>query len=113
MEDKEFSNIIKRQRYLGALFTYGFITLCYLIDKYEKEGNYEECQIIVNSIKEVNAIRELDLPTKYDEHSWQYFLKAMNGMGFKGFITAHNIPYYAEEIEQEIHKALNSKIGTP
>lgn len=102
MTEQELIVILKRQRYLQGLFGYGFITLCYLIEKYEAEGNYEECQIILDAIQEVNSIRKLDLPTKYDDKAWQYFLDAMGEFGLSGKITASNIPYYAELIERDI-----------
>ena len=37
------TRVLKTAKYIQALYKYGFYTLCYLINEYEKEENYEEC----------------------------------------------------------------------
>ena len=67
MTDSDFFKVIKRQRYQGAIFSYGIVTLLYLLREYEEEENYEECQIVLDSIRDFNRYRqmvfEFDLPT--------------------------------------------------
>lgn len=113
-----FLKEIKEQRYVQALFRYGIVPLTLLLDEYEQDGNYEECQIIVDVINFVNKYTgEEDaekLPTKYDSEHLAKLRSALNLFGFKGDIAIANTPYYIEEIkklvEHGIVKKYNDKI---
>lgn len=97
---------IKEQRYIRALFSYGIVPLTLLLDEYEQDGNYEECEIIYNAISFVNehtfGEEGEKLPTKYDSESLSKLRGNFNLYGFKGDIAIANIPYYIEEIKQMV-----------
>lgn len=93
-------------RYKECLFRYGFITLCYLIDKYENEENYEECQVIYDAIEYVSkhSGRKMStkLPTKLDANCMRQFKDAFYSMGLTGDTTLKNLPHYANEVEKYV-----------
>jgi hypothetical protein len=95
----------KREIYSKALYSYGFYTLCYLINEYEQAGNYEECQIIFDTIKDHNQSMHNDLPTKYDAEAKMYLRKAYNSLGLSGEIAMSNIPSYAEKVKELISES--------
>ncbi len=96
------ANTEKVKIYKRSIFLYGFITLTYLMSKYENLGRYEDCQMILDALNSCNKELGLGLPTKYDDNAWQYFLDSMQGFNMTGEHSAKNIPYYAEVIEEMI-----------
>lgn len=87
-------------RYLGALYRYGFITLCYLIQEYEKEENYEECAIILSALNKHNDILKDSLPTRMNDDCIKYWKDSFMEFGLSG--TFGNVKYYAEETKRMI-----------
>ena len=92
----------KKEGYRKALYSYGFITLCYLIDQYECEENFEECQIILDAIKEHNLKMSDSLPTKYDETAKEYFSKVIKTFNLSGSYILNNIEGYIYDIKKLI-----------
>lgn len=97
---------IKENRYVQALFAYGIIPLTLLLEEYEREQNFEECEIIYNAICYVNKYTEVidneELPTKYSPNLIQTVKSNFNKFGFKGEIAINNTPYYIEEIKKMV-----------
>jgi hypothetical protein len=102
----------KIEIYERACFTYGVMTLCYLIDQYEQEDNFEECDLILKAINNIQALG-VKLPTKYTEASVNWLNRNMQKTckDFFGLeiplekIKANErIPIYAELVKQEILK---------
>lgn len=90
----------KKRAYSKSLYLYGFITLCYLIDKYEKEQKFEECEIIYKVIKDNNKSKKLDLPTKYNKQAIKYFADALiDHFGIITHYTISNLKFYVTEVE--------------
>lgn len=58
---------VRRTTYEDALYKYGVMTLCYLIKEFERKENYEECQLVVDVIREHNLMMFDDLPTRYED----------------------------------------------
>lgn len=107
MSQKEVHKILKEQRYIGALFSYGVVPLLLLLDEYEEDGNFEECSIIYNAINYCNRHLKAtegyeELPTKYDSESLSKLKKQFNLFGFKGDTAIGNMPYYIEEIKEMV-----------
>ena len=94
---------IKENRYVQAIFRFGIVPLTLLLDEYEQESNFEECQIILNAINFVNQYTDGEkLPTKYDSKALSKLKEQFSLFGFKGNTAIKNIPYYIEEIKQMV-----------
>ncbi len=96
------TRVLKTAKYLQALYRYGFYTLCYMIQEYEKEENYEECQIIMDAIREHNKELNDNLPSKFDENCTKIFKDAIRKAGFTGDIALGNVEVYAEEVKKMV-----------
>jgi hypothetical protein len=92
----------KKVKYSKALYLYGFLTLTYLIEEYNQQQNFEECQLILEVLQEHNVKHELDLPTVYDKDSILYFKKCMQDLGYTGNTSLGNIQYYVAEVKKLI-----------
>lgn len=97
---------IKQQRYISALYCYGIIPLTLLLQEYEKEENFEECNIILEAIKFVNKYTEPhmeeQLPTKYSRDLIDKMKSEFNKFGFKGDVALGNTEYYIREIKKKL-----------
>lgn len=103
----EVKKLIKEQRYIGALFSYGVVPLLLLLDEYEEEGDFEECSMIYNAISYCNKHLKAtegyeELPTKYDSDSLSKLRVQFNLFGIKGDTAIGNMPYYVEEIKKRV-----------
>lgn len=112
MSKEEVKKILKEQRYISALFSYGVVPLLILLDEYEENGDFEECSRIYNAISYCNKHLKSttdyeELPTKYSSESLAQLKKQFNLFGFKGDVAIGNIPYYIEEIKKMVK--LNKK----
>lgn len=103
------TRVLKKAKYLQALYQYGFYTLCYMIQEYEKEENYEECQIIMDAIRKHNEELNDNLPSKFDGNCSKIFKKAFKDAGFTGDIALGNVEVYAEKVK----KMVNFKLAQP
>ncbi len=88
----------KKEIYTKCLYLYGFMTLLCLIEDYIEQENYEECQIILDVIKDHNKYLGHDLPTELNEQSFEYFQKAREEFKISDK-SLLNITLYAEEIK--------------
>jgi len=97
---------IRKNNYTRALFQYGVVPLTLLLEEYEKDNNFEECQIIYEVILNVNKhfFQETEevLPTKYSKAAVKNWKKEFNKYGFTGEIAESNIPFYIEEIREMV-----------
>lgn len=97
---------IKENRYVQALFAYGIIPLTLLLEEYEQQEDYEECEIICSAINYVNKYTEphMDdkLPTRYSKDLVHQLKSEFNKYGFKGNIALHNTPHYIEQIKKMV-----------
>lgn len=109
MTDKEFFSIIKKQRYKAAIFSYGIVTLLYLLKEHEQTENYEECQCIIESIQEFNKHWDFkghggELPQSLNDINISEFLKeAWANFDMKPDNYLNNLDYYIEKIKQDIN----------
>lgn len=85
------------------LFTYGFLPMVTVIEKLEKEEDYETCVVIYNAIQELSLKIGWLIPTRYDEHAVGFMKANFNEFGLTGEITLLNNPYYAELVYSEIN----------
>lgn len=52
-------------RYDDCIVKYGIISVCKLLQEYERSEKYEECQLILLAIRGHNASTKQNLPTTY------------------------------------------------
>jgi hypothetical protein len=98
--EQQHIDTIKKNRYLEALYSYGFYTLCYMITQYEKEENYEECKLILSALNDHNLYMKDNVPTKFDNNAIEYFRKVCYKQNISGTIYTNNLPFYIEEIKK-------------
>lgn len=92
----------KTQKYRKALFAYGFLTLLYLLNEFEQEENFEECEAILTVLTWCNSKFNTEIPTKGGKEAIAYFRKEMKERGLKGDTIISNIPFYAKEVKSDI-----------
>lgn len=81
--------------YMKACYKYGFLTLCYLIDRYARQEKYEECSFVLQALREIDA----SLPSQWNTDSIAYFRTEIKKItGKDGTYTIMNLPDYADEI---------------
>ena len=73
------------------LFEYGFCTLLYVIEEHEKNGNYEECQIILNVILRNCKKLDMEVPTRYGSEALSILKSKFMESGTTGEIAVKNI----------------------
>lgn len=93
--------IIKENRYVEALFRYGVVSLLLLLDEYEEEEDYQECEIIKKAIEYVNDNMENQekLPTIYDSKALSQLKDKFNLYGAKGTHSIEDIRAIKEMVE--------------
>lgn len=105
MDEYYVKRLLKEQRYISALFKYGVVPLLLLLDEYEQDNNFEECERIFNAIsycnKHLKSTEDYEeLPTKYDSNTLSNLKKQFNLFGLTGDTSIANMPYYVEEIKK-------------
>jgi hypothetical protein len=90
--------------YVSMCYKYGVITLCYLIEEYSNEENYEECNIIYKAIKKIDNNFNLNLPTTFDDNSFKWLKKELLSINpnFNFDTYIDSTPHYANQIKKEI-----------
>ena len=87
----------KKEKYKDAILHVGIAALTGALRIYELQENYEECQIIIDAINEINLEYNLDLPTQYEE-AFQYWIEALQSHGCTGETAIKNLPFYIENL---------------
>ncbi len=96
--------------YRRMCFKYGVLTLCYLLDEYTREENYEECRIIYDAIVSIKKTFNIELPTTYSEaESRLWLLSTLNEANDTLAINMiiRNIPSNAEKLKKDIKDLKN------
>lgn len=107
MKKSEIKNILKEQRYIGAIFRYGVVPVLLLLDEYEENNDFEECNIIFSAISYMNqhlkGTQEYEtLPTRYSTEELEKLKSAFNLFGLRRDTTIENFPIYIEEIKKMV-----------
>jgi hypothetical protein len=82
--------------YEDALYKYGVMTLCYLIKEFEKKERYEDCQMMVEVIRDHNLAMFDSLPTRYEDCE-PYMNKALGESDIYGKLL-REAPEFAREV---------------
>jgi fructose/tagatose bisphosphate aldolase len=61
--------------YKKYIFSYGIISVLIVLQELERRENFEECQKIIDTIKELNGVLEMELPTVITPESIEEVIK--------------------------------------
>jgi hypothetical protein len=100
--------ILKRQRYLQALYQFGIFTLCFMISEYELEENYEECQIILSVIHHHQATIDEEMPTRFDSETRKYLIDTIKTFNLNQNNVFNNLHRFAKETKLMVNKDLTA-----
>lgn len=91
------------QRLHKHLMSFGFMPFLYLIDKFEKQNDFEKCKLLYDTLNKYSKKYGLELPTKYDDNAILFFRKSFAEFGMTGETALANTPYYAIRIECDLN----------
>jgi len=95
--------LTRTEQYVRACFSYGVITLCYMIEEYAKEENFEECQIILDAINIISKMIGEEVPTHFDDKAKRWLrLQLIPFTETDGSVIINNLPLYAEHIKNKL-----------
>lgn len=89
--------------YKSELLVYGFLPLLILIERNEKKGRFEECQIIYDAVSKTGQEIGFALPTRFDDNAIQIVKKACEELGVRGEVALENAPVFADTIQDRLH----------
>ncbi|WP_026464409.1 hypothetical protein [Adhaeribacter aquaticus] len=98
---------IRINLYSSSLLQYGYVTLYYLINQYQQEGNYEECKLILAVLQKYNQYQYFNLATDFDESAKESLKTSFSNLSANSDAALNNVPLYAEEVKKAIQFALN------
>ena len=95
------TNLNKVAKYESSIIKFGGYALLYLLEEYEKEERFEECNLIVIAINSFNRHFQYmeQLPTKFSMVQSSDIRKAFSHFGLGGFDYMQRIKQYADEIK--------------
>ena len=89
--------------YTNKMFLYGILTVLFVLEYFESEEDYEECQIIMNAIAEVEERIKGKLFTKITKDNIQIVIDTyVNTFGLTGKNAVENSKHYRDLILEEI-----------
>lgn len=95
----------KQYVYGKSLLKYGFLSLCFLINEYVINEDYEEAAIIFGVLQDFNEKYEMSIPTIWNDESIEYFKNEVYKITkTSGDISLNNISYYIDDIKKELNK---------
>jgi len=84
------------------IFSYGLITILFLLDELEQDEQFELCQSIINSIESLNKKYGWDLQTRLTRKVIDDFFDAHKNSKHKGEVAFRNIPHYMEDVLNDL-----------
>lgn len=88
------------------MFMYGLTTIILVMEHFERLENYEECQKIINAIREQEERLDIKLWTKITPESMGNVVDTYCNFGLTGENVIENSEYYAEIIIKELNDIL-------
>lgn len=94
---------IKKNRYIGCIYSYGIYPVLLVLKEHEQSENYEECKCILSAITQMNKVMvDSDpLPTILPNDYLERMRLSFELKGFTGNYAIINIPMYIEIIKKE------------
>ena len=90
--------------YRKYMFMYGILSILYVLEHFEIEENYEECQKIIDAIKEQENALETTLFTTITKETIKEVVDNYKNFNLTGNNAIENSKYYANLIIKEIEK---------
>jgi hypothetical protein len=88
------------------MFVYGILTIIKILEHFERLENYEECQKIINAIREQEKYLNCTFPTKCNKETIEDIKRTYGNFGLTGEYCEENSEYCAEIVIDEINKKL-------
>lgn len=90
------------QIYRKHLFSYGLLTLLFVLEHYESIENFEECHNIVTAIREIREEYNLrDFPTRRTDEFIKAVIESYKRLSLSGSNAENNSRYFAAQIIKE------------
>lgn len=90
------------QKYEYAQYKFGFLTLLFILDKYEKEEKYRECFLVWYVLDKHNRVLNDNLPTRLSEDAEEDYYVEFWRLGYGGEVARANMPSYINEVLQSV-----------
>lgn len=90
--------------YRKYMFMYGILSVLFVLEYFEFDENYEECQKIINSIKEQEKILGENLFTTITTETIKEVIESYKKFNLTGKNEIENSRYYSTLIIKEIEK---------
>ena len=88
--------------YRKYMFMYGILSVLYVLEYFEFEENYEECQKIIDAIKEQEKARDTNLFSTITTETIKEVVETYKKFNLTGKNAIENSKYYATLILKEI-----------
>ena len=90
--------------YRKYMFMYGILSVLYVLEYFEFNENYEECQKIIDAIKEQEKILGETLFTTITKDTLKEVIESYRKFNLTGINAIENSKYYATLILKEIEQ---------
>ena len=94
------------KHYRKYMFMYGIMTVINVLEYYEFEEQYEECQKILDSIKEQETRLDITLFTRNTDECLKEVIETYKKHNLTGVNAIENSKYYATLVIKEIESDL-------
>ena len=91
-----------KDHYRIHIFKFGILSVLYTLKHFEKLENYEECQKIIDAIKEQEQKLDIKLFTVITKQTIQEVVDSYKAFNLTGNNAVDNSKYYSEIIIKEI-----------
>ena len=91
------------------MFTYGILSVLYVLKHFEDLENYEECQKIIDAIKEQEQRLDIKLFTVINKNTVNEVVETYKKFNMTGENALENSKYYSDIIVDEIKSKYLSK----
>lgn len=88
------------------MFVYGILSILFVLQHYESKEEYEECQKIIDAIREKEKVLETTLFTKITPESVKEVIETYKKFNLTGENAIENSKYYSKLILKEIESTL-------
>ena len=90
------------QKYRSYIFSYGVLTLLYVLEHYEHIENFDECHNIVSAINQLKIEHDLpELPTRRSDEFLKKVIESYKHFNLTGENADNNSRHYAYKIIKE------------
>ncbi len=90
--------------YRKYMFMYGILSVLFVLEYFEFDENYEECQKIIDAIKEQEKALDTTLFTTITKDTLKEVVESYRKFNLTGINAIENSKYYATLILKEIEQ---------